>query len=43
MDIKRIRVRYAYVLILLSIFKGTVDMNENSLEKSEVRVVLLCF
>ena len=40
---KGVRVRYADFLTLLSIFKGTVNVNENSSEKFEMQVVLLDF
>ena len=43
MSKKEIRVRYAELMTLLSIFKGAVHMTENSLEKCEMRVVLLDF
>ena len=42
-SIKQIRVRYADFMTLWSIFKGTVVMNYNSLEKCEMRVMLLDF
>ena len=38
-----IRVRYADFMTLLSIFKGTLDMNQNSLEKCEMSVLHLDF
>ena len=34
---------YADFLALMNIFKGAVDMNENSLEKCEKRVVFWIF
>ena len=43
MNKKGIRVRYTELMTLLSIFKVTVDMNEISLEKCEMRVELLNF
>ena len=33
--------KHADLLTLLSIFKGTVNMNQNSLEKFKMRVLLL--
>ena len=43
MSIEGIRVIYADILTLLSIFNGTVNMNENSSGKCEMRVMLLDF
>ena len=40
---KGVRVRYADFLTLLSIFKGTVNVNENSSGKCEMQVLLLDF
>ena len=36
MSIKGIRVRYADFLALLNVFKGTVNVNWNSLEKCKI-------
>ena len=41
MSIKGIRVRYVDFLTLLSIFNGTVNGNENSLRKCEIRLLFL--
>ena len=38
-----IRVKYDEILTLLSIFKGTVDINWNGLGKCEMRVLLMSF
>ena len=35
MNIKGIKVRYAEVMTSLSLLKGSVNMNQNNLEKSE--------
>ena len=43
MSIKGIRVRNAELMILLSLFKGTVHMNWKILEKCEMQVLLLDF
>ena len=43
MSKKGIRVRHDELMTLLSIFKVTVDMGSISLEKCEMRVVLLDF
>ena len=43
MSIKGIRVRYVDFLTLLRIFKGTFNVNQNSLGKCKMRVVLLDF
>ena len=43
MNKKGISVRYAELMTLLCIFKGTFLMNSNSLEKCEMRLVLLDF
>ena len=43
MSIKGIRMRFADFLTLLSIFEGTVRMNEKSLEKRKMSVLLLDF
>ena len=43
MSKKGIRVTYAEVIALLSIFKVTVRMDKVSLEKCEMQVVLLEF
>ena len=40
---KGVRVRYAELMTLLSIFKGIVDINSNSLHKSQMPVLLLDF
>ena len=40
---KGIRMRYADFLTVLSIFKGTVNMNENSLGKSKMQLLFLDF
>ena len=39
----KVRVRYADFLTLLSIFKDTVNVNENSSGKCEIQVLLLDF
>ena len=41
--VKGIRVRYAKFMTLLSIFKGTVNMNKNSLENCKMGKVLVAF
>ena len=43
MSIKGIRMRFAGFLTLLGIFEGTVHMNEKSLEKRKMSVLLLDF
>ena len=43
MSKKGIRMRYAKLITLFSIVKGTVHMNENSLKKWEMLVVRLDF
>ena len=43
MSIEGIRVKYADILTLLIIFKGTVNMSSDSSGKYEMRVVLLDF
>ena len=41
MSKKGIGVRYAELMTLLSMLKGTVDMNQISLEKYKMQVMLL--
>ena len=41
MSFTGIRVRYDELMALLSIFKGNVSMNQNSLEKCKTQVSLL--
>ena len=43
MPTERKRLRYTEFIILLSISKGSVDMNSYWLEKNEMRVLLLDF
>ena len=43
MSKKGIRVRYAELITFPSAFKGTVHMNYNSIEKCEMRLLLLDF
>ena len=43
MSIKGIGLRYAEFITSLNIFKGTVDINSNNLEKYKIGVLLLDF
>ena len=40
MNIKAIKVKYAEFMTLISLHKGTVNMNQSSLEKSEIAFVM---